>query len=350
MIKHIGRSLGFALVLLGATGVAWAEVIKDMYSAEVPVADQSPAELARASRLALSEVVVKVSGSEAVLRNPVIASALASARNQVQRYSYGGDPAAPQQLAVRLLFDSAYITGLVIEAGAPIWTASRPAVLVWLVVEDAAGRIFVNPDTAPALVATLREEFSRRGVPLQLPLFDLVDSAALSPDQAWNLDDPALAQASARYSLQHVLSGRLSLLANGSAQGEWSFRNGEDVIRRSATVASEALFLRDGAALAAEAMAARYAVAATGAAEGGVTLAVTGVTAYADYAAIIAWLEKLELVERANVESVSGDTITLRLLARADATQLAATIELNKHLVPLAVAGPGAQLNYQWQR
>ena len=73
-------------------------------------------------------------------------------------------------------------------------------------------------------------------------------------------------------------------------------------------------------------------------------------TAYADYAAIIAWLEKLELVERANVESVSGDTITLRLLARADATQLAATIELNKHLVPLAVAGPGAQLNYQWQR
>ena len=162
---------------------------------------------------------MKVSGSEEVLRNPVIASALASARNQVQRYSYGGDPAAPQQLAVRLLFDSAYITGLVIEAGAPIWTASRPRSWCgWWWKTPPAGysstRIPLRHWSLP-----LREGFSRRGVPLQLPLFDLVDSAALSPDQAWNLDDPALAQASARYSLQNVLSGRLSLLGKRQRSG-----------------------------------------------------------------------------------------------------------------------------------
>jgi hypothetical protein len=198
-------------------------------------------------------------------------------------------------------------------------------------------------------VATIRAEFSRRGVPVRLPLYDLVDTAALTPDQAWNLDDPALEAASARYNLQDVLTGRLVLLASGGVAGEWSYRHGEDRLLRSATVENEALFVREGVALVAEAMAARYGVAAS-ASDGSLSMSVTGVTDYADYAAVISWLESLELVERANVESVTGDRITLRLQAKADATQLAAIIELNKRLVPVLVGGPGAQLNYQWQK
>jgi hypothetical protein len=349
LIKHIVPSLGFALVLLAFTGAARAEMVQDIYSAEVPVADQSSAELSRAARLALSEVLVKVSGSAQVLRNPAIPAALADARNRVERYSYIEGPGVPRQLSVRMLYDSAYITGLVISAGAPIWTANRPAVLVWLVLEDAAGRLFVNADTAPALVAALRAEFARRGVPVRLPLYDLVDSAALTPDQAWSLDDPALVLASTRYNLQDVLVGRVSLLASGGVAGEWSYRHGEDQIQRPVTAENEQLFLQEGVALVAEAMAARYAVAAS-AMDGSITMSVTGVTAYADYAAVITWLESLELVERANIEAVQGDAITLRLQAKADATQLAAIIELNKRLVPVLAGGPGTQLNYQWQK
>jgi len=346
LIKHV--AVGLALMLLVVTGAARAEMVRDIYSAEVPVADQSPAELARAARAALSEVLVKVSGSVEILRNPVISAALVNARNRVQRYSYGSGSNTSQGLAVRLLFDNAFITGLVIEAGAPIWSANRPAALVWLVMEDASGRQFVNAETATAMVATLRAEFARRGVPLQLPLYDLVDAAALTPEQAWNLDDLALLAASSRYNLQDVLVGRVSLLASGGAVGEWSYRHGEEQARRSTNAESEAQFLREGAALVAEAMAARYAVAAS-ASDGSLTMAVTGVTGYAEYAALTSWLEGLELVERANIESVRGDTITLRLRAKADAGQLATIIELNKHLVPLPVGGAGTQLNYQWQ-
>ncbi|MDH4040052.1 MAG: DUF2066 domain-containing protein [Gammaproteobacteria bacterium] len=349
MIKHIARGLGFALLLLSVAGAARAEMVRDLYSAEVPVADQSATELARASRLALSEVLVKVSGSEEVLRNPAISAALGEARNRVERYSYSEGPGVPPPLEVNLRFDSAYITDLVIGAGAPIWNANRPVVLVWLVIEDAAGRQFANTDTSPALVAALRKEFDRRGVPLQLPLYDVADSAALTPDQAWNPEDPALALASARYNLQDVVAGRVSLLESGAVAGEWSFRHGEDQLRRPSTAASEELFLRDGAALVAEAMAARYAVAAS-ASDGDITVAVSGVTTYADYAAVISWLEKLELVDRADIEAVRGDTITLRLQAKAGAVQLASLIELNKQLVPLPAGGPGAQLSYQWQR
>lgn len=349
MSKFVLGIVGLTLALWGVTDRVRAEVVQDLYSAEVPVADQSSAELARASRAALSEVLVKVSGSVQVLGNPVIAAALPKARSQVQQYSYREDPGAPQGLVVNELFDANYITSLIIEAGAPVWTANRPAVLVWLVTEDASGRQFVNADTNPALRAMLLTEFARRGVPVQLPLFDLAETSALSPDQAWRLDDPALVQASARYNLQNVLAGRFSRLASGGVAGEWSYQDGNGQVMRSASVESEELFLREGASLVAEAMSARYAVAAS-ANLGGLVLTVAGVTDYADYSAVVRLLESLELVERADVEQVRGDAITLRVQAQADAAHLATLIELDKRLVPLPSAAAGTQLSYQWQK
>jgi len=353
LIKLFVRCIGFALALLVFTGAVRAEMVRDMYSAGVSVADQSSAELVRASRLGLSEVLVKVCGSVEVLGNPLVKEALGGARDRLQRYAYSRDADAQGSLLVTMLFDSAYVTQLVIEAGLPLWTANRPLVLLWLVQEDSGGRQYVNVETAPALVTSLRGEFSRRGVPLQLPLYDLADTAALSPNQAWSLDGAGLLAASARYNLENVLAGRFARLSTGKVAGEWVYLREDERITRSVTAENEEGFLREGAALVAEAMAARYAVAAT-ANDGGLTMSVSGVTDYADYAAIVAWLEGLELVERANIEKIEGDAILLRLQAQADAAQLATIIELNKRLVQLpdVISGPArtAELNYQWQK
>jgi len=349
LITLVRRSLGIVLVLLFIAASARAEIVKDLYSAEVPVADQTPAQLAGASRAALETVFVKVSGSASVLRNPTIAAALPGARQHVQQFSYSKDPSVPGGLLVQMLFDRGYVNKLMIEAGAPVWTASRPAVLVWLVQEETGGGQFVNAETNPALVAQLRREFSRRGVPLQLPLYDLVDTSALSVAQAGALDSSALEQASSRYQLQDVLVGAFALQSDGSAAGKWNYFSGADRSQRSVTAESEALFVREGVGLVAEALAARYAVAAS-AQDVGLAMAVTGVTSYADYAAVVSWLESLELVERADVESVQGDRILVRLQAQAAPDQLATLIELNKQLVPIPVTGAGADLNYLWQK
>ena len=349
MIKLYLRRLGFALLLALAAGTVRAELVRDLYSAEVEISDQSAAELARASRVALSEVLVKVSGSADVLSNPAIAQAIGEARNHVQRYAYVDAAQAGKGPAVQVVFDSNYVTGLVIDAGAPLWTANRPLVLVWLVEDDAAGRQFVSSDTAPGQLAYLQQAFARRGVPVQFPLYDLVDRTALSLDQAWSLDALALTGASSRYHLDDTLAGRFARLSSGVV-GEWSFLRGEERVTRSVTAADEDEFLQAGVALAAEAMAARYAVAASASA-GGLTMTVSGVSSYADYAAVVSWMEGLELVDHADVVRVRGNSITLQLRAQADATQLATIIELNKRLVPAPLASPGSPqtgLNYQW--
>jgi hypothetical protein len=71
------------------------------------------------------------------------------------------------------------------DAGITLWTANRPTILAWVVLSEEGRRGFLTPDTDPLSVQTLNDAFRRRGVPLQLPLYDLEDAAAISPGEAW---------------------------------------------------------------------------------------------------------------------------------------------------------------------
>jgi len=335
------------LLLLSAVAPARADIVTDLYSAEVSIADQGDRALVNASRNALAEVLVKVSGTEDILRNPLISASVNDARRYVQQYAYERGE-AEGELFARIEFDDGFVTGLVTRAGEPLWTANRPRVLVWLVIEDERGRRFVDPSGEPELAGHLLEAFAHRGVPAQLPLFDLVDSAAVTPGEAWRLYGPALEAASQRYRVENVLAGRLGILSSGAWVGDWSYFYRGERSDRSVTVASGEAFAREGAAIVARQMAARYAIAPAADTLGGVTLQVAGVEDYADYAAIVSALEQLELVEHANVEDVAGDRILLRLEVQADAAQLATIIELNSRFRPLPADASGVMLSYQW--
>lgn len=348
MIRSLLAGYLVVVMALWTAAAAGADTVADLYAAEVPVADQTGGSRASAARDALAEVLVKVTGGESVLRNEVIQDALGKAQEQVQQYAYRRGE-EPGELFARFEFDATFVTGLVARAGEPLWTARRPRVLVWLVLEDGDGRRFVTAETTPELTADLVSEFDRRGVPLQLPLYDLADSAALSTEQAWQLYGPALQTASERYRVENILAGRLAALSSGSWVGDWSYLHEGDRSDRSFTAPTFRAFSREGVALVAEAMARRYAVAPTGKPVEGVILSITGVDRYADYAQIVSWLENLELVERANVEWIRGDEIRLRLHAQAEADQLAAIIELNRHFQPLPAGASDAALSYRWQ-
>jgi len=343
------RSLAYILLLLMPLIAApgWSAVVSNLYEASVPVTQRSDAALSEAARRALSQVFVKVSGSDAVLSYPEVSTALGKARSYVQQYAYVVDD---DGLQARFEFDAAVVSGIVTDAGAPLWTANRPEVLLWLVVDTEQGRRFVTADSDPEQVALLREAFNQRGVPVRLPLYDLTDSAALTPDQAWSQSSDALRAASARYDVSEILGGRAAALSTGGWVGDWTYLTEEYRLDRSITAADNTVFIRDGVAIVAEDMASRYAVAAKRSqSSGGGMMVVDGVRSYSDYASIVSWLEGLELIKHANVEQISGEQIELRLIAQADADQLSSIIELNDRLVPVPQVSNPDRLAYQWQ-
>ena len=115
MSNSIARVLVFTLSVMMAC-LGHAETVRDLYTATVPVAGQDSASLPSASRTAMAEVLVKVSGSTGVTNYPEVKAALGEARTHVQQYSYARDSSAESGLAARFLFDNSYITGLVTGA------------------------------------------------------------------------------------------------------------------------------------------------------------------------------------------------------------------------------------------
>jgi hypothetical protein len=336
-----------ALLLLFVFNAWPAELVRDLYVADIPVADRGEAELARAATEGLAQVLVKVSGSVDVLQRPEIAPALQGARGRVQQYSYSRVDAGSGELSARVEFDAAQVRDMLVSAGAPIWTATRPAVLVWLVVEEAGERRFLSPGTHPELATQLAEGFRRRGVPLRFPLLDLTDAAALDPAEAWHLPSPLLVAASTRYRAGEVLAGRLAVLASGDVVGDWAYLSTQGRQGRSVPRTEPGLFMQAGVELVVEDMAARYAISGVEA-SGAVSLRVRGVSSYADYAAIISWLEGLEPISQARLTALDEGTLTLAIVAAADLAQLASIIELNPRMRPVA-GNSGEGLEYQWR-
>jgi len=348
-VDRKGLLLAWAFLAMLAAGAVRAEMVRNLHAATVPVADQGSKALAAASREALAEVLVKVTGSQQVLRNPAIAEALSQARGNVQQYAYVRGQPPERALLVTIEFDSTYVTDLVRHAGAPLWTANRPVVLAWVVIEGEGGRYFINRDNSPEQAQLLLDEFARRGVPVQIPVFDLTDMGALDTEEAWRLDANAIVSASARYDVEDILAGRLANLGSGESVGDWSYFHGGERVNRSATVPDLQSFLHTGVSMVADEMAARYAMLPSEGGEGEMRMVVMGVSSYADYAAIVRFLEDLELVESANIQRIQGQRIELVLHTAVDATQLATLIELNSRLSPMPADGSNAQLNYQWQ-
>jgi hypothetical protein len=344
--KLLFLAAGLLLVLLTAPALHAVEVT-DLYTAAVPIDSRDQNATARAARDALREVLVKVAGTESVLEAQALQPALRNAPDYAQQYRFSTGEDGEQLLSVD--FDADVVTRLLADAGAPIWTANRPPALVWLVLATESGRDFADPAAAPEAVAALREAFSRRGVPLQLPLYDLADAASMSPGAAWRQDTGLVAAASGRYRAEDILIGRAAQTSSGAWLGNWAYVHAGIRRDRAVTAASLDEFAAEGAALVANLMSARYAVRSSTVADGSSALVeVAGISSFADYRAVIAWLESLELVDHANPETVIGDRMTIRISSRAPLEELVPVIELNEHFVVQAPTDLSAARGYRW--
>jgi hypothetical protein len=334
-----------ALCLVGTP--APAEVLVDLYSARVAVESRSTAAISAARRDGLAEVLVKASGNAAAASQPETLAALREAENYLLSYSFEEDR---EGLTLRLDYDENAVQGLLRRAGLPLWTANRPPVLAWLVVSDAGRRSFLGPEERPEDTQTLRERFSARGIPLQLPLLDLADLTTLSPGAAWRQSSSAIVEASRRYRGSEVLAGRVARTATGRWIGDWQLLYEGRWVRRAVDADDFDGVAAAGADLAASAIAGRYAVTQVAGDDLRHRLTLRGIREYADYRAALEALGSLEAVRQVVPEELVGDQVSLRVEADADLVQLARIVELDRRFVPAPAAPGNTGLIYEWMR
>ncbi len=324
--------------------------MNDLYVAEVYVTSETDAQRLSGARAGLLQVLVRVSGSQAVLDSPDIRTALRSPTRYYYQYSYRstdrtfqvGDQILPGRI-LRLSFEPSAVAGLLREAGFPVWGSNRPSVMLWLAVRDETGRRLISDGDVSALRDALDEQARARGLPLLYPLLDLEDTARISEAEVWGAFLDRIDAASVRYNPDSILSGRIQQDAAGAWRASWVTRVDGNWQRGEGAAASVQELLADVVDELADRLANRYAV---GSAKGELVLRIEDVTTASDYARVLSYLTNLSPVLDVAVVKVEGTDLELRLSTEGQQEQLIQLIELDRQMILLNAGNE--RLLYRW--
>lgn len=349
----MGRLYSFSLqlvllVLIGLYGsLVRAAVVQNLYEVRVPV--QEPGNTEQAFSAAFNAVVVKVTGQAAALEHPQIQEAAQSARQYVAQYGFVGQE---PDLWLQVSFVPGSIDRLLKQAGQPVWGNNRPAVVVWLAVEQNGRRVLLGAEGAGALVNQLEQRAAERGLPLVVPLMDLQDTSRVSSTDVWGLFLDTVRDASSRYAHDAVLVGRVYRGGESLWSGRWQLSVKGEVIADSVSAGSANEVL--GAILdrVTEVLSHQYTQAGEFLA-GDLLVEVTDVASLKDYAALTQYLNSLRPVESAQPVLVEGNRIRYRLNLTGSLEQLQEYLALDRRLRP-ELDGDGVEetervLRYRWR-
>jgi len=224
-----------AFAVLTIIGAARADVVPDLYRGEAIVTGRDNLdERARGTRLALTQVLVKVSGDDRVGDHPWLPSILANAGTYVAGYAYEdrkkGIQISDEQgtrdrsYHLRVDFDPVGMHGILARLGLAPWHEDRPRLLVVLAVTDHVGPYVVGTESerGQGHRETLFLQAGRRGLPLVIPKMDSVETLALRHREVVETSGMALGALATSYGADAVLAGVMEITGDGYWYTRWT--------------------------------------------------------------------------------------------------------------------------------
>ena len=325
-----------AVLLVAAflSTISNAAELTDLYQARVAAGQSQP----QWQKQALQDVLVKLTGGDAVFAQPGIADALKNSGQFVVQFQQVQQDGQPQLLVT---LDGQKITRLLQSLQIPVWGPRRPDVLLWLTERPVETPQFVLSPEHPLRKALLQQA-SRYGLSLQFPLYDETDSALVNETASWGGDWALLQQASGRYQATEVYNLLFDQLtdASGLVQFRLTWQQLVD-----GAVQSKELLNADAMALAqqfcaelAAAQAARYAVrisAGGDAASGSLQLTFDGVSSLSDLVALRQLFSSMLTVREHQLLQYQAGQAVLQLQLAASPDEFYRALSLVKELTPL---------------
>ena len=318
------------LIALCLCVAAAAVEMKSLYTVVVPLDPDDPDPRNLAYQTALTEVLVRVTGTTAVAESEQMAVLFPNPVRYVLQFRPGPD----NTLVITL--DGPAIENVLRQTGAPIWSSERPLTLIWIAVDWGQGeREIVAADDQERLPGDarsidrnrlLRERIadiaSHRGIPVLLPLLDTEDLENISFSDIWGGFDDLLLQASARYEAESVLVGRIrpdSLQENrwtwhhaGAREG-W-YGEPEDMIHRLA-----------------DSLAALYVLSGRDPVDT-IRLTISGINSVSAFGRVQRFMENLRGVDEIMIDTVVGDRIVYAVRIQGGLDRLQRALELSNLL------------------
>jgi hypothetical protein len=415
LVWRRSKWLGGLLCLLIATYSFQPSValqVTGLYSQKVPVQNESNSQRNRAFGDALAAVIVKVTGEQRWLLDPVVVKAVRNAQSYVERFNYSSElipseivatsendapgsvqgttansdafsetpelaaaemaaipgvslvspgipaPAAAEavteapteQRFINVDFSATLINELLLEAKIPVWDSNRPSVLVWMALQDEAGdRSLLSSETNPEIVKLIRDFADDRGLPIIFPVLDFEDRRNVTEDTIWSLDESIVRQASERYGADSIMSGRLHFTAGGDLVGVWQFIFQDQTLRFDGYDKELMPYLSAPLDKITTQLASYFAIVPETSDFEIVQLRVDGVGTLQAYTSLMNYVNALGLVESATTIALDGERLDLNLSLLGNPNQLAELIALDRDLLPIQSLGLENQLQLHYR-
>ena len=344
--NFVFSALFFSITTILPITSANADIVRHLYEAEVPVEGQGRKERAYVVREALKEVLVRISGRSdaAALADDELLIPRPTRYMQQFRYrkfkSNEGIPvnpidgAKPYTQKLWLRFTEKAVAKLLREQGFPVWGKTRPATLVWLVVDDQKQRVLVGNSTQHISRTYIEQEATKKGLPFRLPLLDLADQSKVQVTDVWGNFEDSILDGSKRYQTEAILVGRIYLSFAKTWNTRWSlYSDGQRYdweVSNSDTLHSA---VKEGLSKTGEVLSVRFTQVKAAQESGDIFVQVKNVSDLKTYNKVIKYLKALSVISNVQAHQVNTDDVIFSINSRSGRVGVAQAISLGHVLV-----------------
>ena len=192
-------------ILFFCVPTAWATLSLNV--GQAPMSEQTRSARIKATKEALQQVLVKLSGAQDVLSHKSVKSLL----NNVQNYVDASRFIAQPYVGLEVEFDQSRLEQWLKEQQLPLWGEQRPSGLLWLIFQDPISdqKSVIHAASEHTLKKELELAIERRAIPISLPIYDLEDIAYVAPIDIWGQFVDTLYMATERYQARATLAARI---------------------------------------------------------------------------------------------------------------------------------------------
>lgn len=314
-----------------------AITVNGLYQTSVVVADESAAVRADAMQQAMQQVLVKLSGDSNIASVSGAEEIIKSAQQFVQQFRYKQSAVSKTGMQagteLQVKFDEDALNNEMRNYALPLWGKERPAVLVWLALDDATSRNIVSMEVNPEIIDLVDATANARGIPLLFPLMDLEDTSRMNVSDLWGDFQQPIIAASTRYQSDAIAVGRITRNGGSEWSSRWTLYIDQQANRWSAENTDVAPMLDEATNVLADMLAERYASSGGSGAEL-YNIAVSNITSHDDYARAFIYLESLQSVTQVMVKTVMPEQVEFEIISHGGQAALDSAIRLGNVLKP----------------
>ncbi len=331
----------FALlaVLLGTFHLPAAAVtVEDLFTVELPVADQTTSLRLESFSEAFRQVIVKASGSDEALRSPAFERPIKGSARYVKQFRYitrnslDDEEVEAGRLYLRIDFNQQLIESLLRENNFPVWGRERPSSLLVISYDVNENIKLVADDSTPDLVEALDQAASVHAVPVLFPLMDLEDIALVKIGDIVSRQYDSIDTMAMRYAPDALLVGQIVGRSGEGWHGDWEVRFAEQIFKWKFKASSKQAVIDQVIKHLARILALEYALEDHRRVEQTLLLSVSALEGIDKLIAVQKYLKSLNVVDSVRVAMINEDVITYRLKLRNDAEDLQRLIEFGEVL------------------